>query len=729
MVSALQRGKTSRRCARIRLHKENRSTNIFRVISMSMFWHSGRWWSSVCRSPQQSRPGNRHNTHRFILSVESMEGRFVPATTITGVFGTGVGGGPIVTVCFDDGTQFSFYAFDTSFRGGVSVALGEINGTGIPDVIVGAGPGGGPEVKVFNGAELLAGQVVATDNFYAFESNFDGGVTLAVGQVDGTSHDDVVVGAGGAVKVFDGAELAQGNPVATATFLASRPSGTNTTIHLDSDDNRSFTLAVGPVNGTGHSDVVVGSGAGVESDVKVIDGAMLAQGTAVVTAEFMPYDPDFLGGVTVATADITGSGHDDVVVAPGPGGGPDVKVYDGSQLAQGNAVATANFFAFDPAFVGGVSLAAGNINGTGHDDLIVGAGPGGGPQVKVFDGAQLAMGQVVTTASFYAFTTAFAGGVQVEVTSATGSARDIVNVVTDPGGGPEVETFDGTQLSMGDIAPQHTFYAFNPAFRGGVDLGFVFAASFLDPAFINSQPSFLQNHGSGRFHRTGIGTSSSGFGRFGRFGSGISSGGFTSGGSGGGGGSGGSGGSGGGGGSSLRVAGGSVGLGGKAQGGGLYLSPGQLTLPDLLSTPTTTGGGHRSSASISTFVTPGDLLGVIEEAITWWDEAGIDAAQDQRLRDVPFDIANLGGTTLGRTTSHSIIHLSTTAAGYGWFVDPTGTEGPVAGQMDLATVITHEMGLVLGLKETPTPGDIMDPFLAPGTREMPTSQDLDSLGT
>jgi hypothetical protein len=606
----------------------------------------------------------------------------------------------LVTVRLDDGSQFTFDAFDPAFRGGDCVTLGDINGTGIPDVIVGAGPGGGPEVEVFDGAQLLSGNVVATARFYAFNSNFEGGVILAAGQVNGTSHDDVVVGAGSddlpAIKVFDGAQLAQGNPEATATFVAF-------TLFTDW-----FTLAVGPVNGTGHDDVVVGTGSGGYSYVIVIDGSMLAQGKAVETAGFEPYDPAFQGGVTVATADINGTGHDDVVVAPGPGGGPEVKVFDGAQLTTDTILVTADFFAFDPSFMGGVSLAAGDIAGTGHDDLIVGAGPGGGPQVKVFDGAQLAQGNADATASFYAFPPAFTGGIQVEVTPASGNASDILNVVANHGGGPEVETFVGTQLAAGDLTPQASFYAFDPAFRGGVSLGFVFAASFLDPAFVDPYPNGVDAVDGvsdlvGTFSPLGDGpdippapvTSSPPAPP-------------TMG--------------------SLHASGSmGMGLGGKAQGSGIYLMPGQLTLSDSLSTGNLSDGGRGGEPGL--FVTTGELVDVIEGAIAWWDQAGIDRAQDQRLRDVHFDIADLGGSLLGQTTTGGIIHLSTTAAGFGWFVDTARTASPPASQMDLETVVAHEMGLVLGLKEVPIPGDIMNPFLAPGVRITPTAQDLDGLGT
>ena len=65
----------------------------------------------------------------------------------------------------------SFMAFSQDFRGGVSVGAADVDGDGKADIITGAGPGGGPHVKVFKGTDL---SVLESD--FAFDPSFRGGV-------------------------------------------------------------------------------------------------------------------------------------------------------------------------------------------------------------------------------------------------------------------------------------------------------------------------------------------------------------------------------------------------------------------------------------------------------------------------------------------------------------------------------------------------------------------------
>ena len=67
---------------------------------------------------------------------------------------------------------------------------------------------------------------------------------------------------------------------------------------------------------------------------------------------FFPYDPAFTGGVRVAAADRNGDGKADIITVAGPGGGPDVAAFDGTT---GRNID--HFFAFDPRFSGGLYVA------------------------------------------------------------------------------------------------------------------------------------------------------------------------------------------------------------------------------------------------------------------------------------------------------------------------------------------------------------------------------------
>ena len=103
----------------------------------------------------------------------------------------------------------------------------------------------------------------------------------------------------------------------------------------------------------------------------------------------------FLRGVNVAYG-LGRNGVPELITGAGPGGGPHVLVIDGTKLNQVSsagqilpAAVLGSFYAYTPFFTGGVSVAAGDVNGDGVIDVITGAGPGGGPHVKVVDGIKL----------------------------------------------------------------------------------------------------------------------------------------------------------------------------------------------------------------------------------------------------------------------------------------------------------------------------------------------------
>jgi len=324
----------------------------------------------------------------FVYQASNYVGSSVPTTVTLRVVpsylavGADAGAAPQVVV-YDavTGTMVgSFFAFNPSFTGGVRVALGDINGDAIPEIICAAGPGGGPQVTVYDAVTLQP-----VRSLFAFAPSFTGGVYVAAGDV----------------------------------------------------------------NGDGRADIICGAGAGGGPQVTIFSGA-----DGSVLASFFAFPPTFAGGVRVAAGDLNGDSRADIIAAAGPGGGPQVTAFDGKTQA-----VLFSFFAHDPTFSGGVFVTAGDVTGDGLPEIVCGAGAGGGPQVSIFSGAN-----GVLRNSFFALPSNFAGGVRVGFSAAAGAAqRPAILATAGPGGGPQVSLFDGATVALLD-----SFFAPFGNFSGGL---------------------------------------------------------------------------------------------------------------------------------------------------------------------------------------------------------------------------------------------------------------------
>ena len=256
------------------------------------------------------------------------------------------------------------------YQGSVRVATGDVNGDGIPDIIVAAGAGGGPHVKIFDGATGLL-----IESFFAFDPGFTGGIFVAAGDIEHNGRADVIVtpdvGGGTHVRIFSGGDP---NKLFASFFAIDTPGG-----FLGG-----ARAATGDINGDGYADLVVTAGLGGGSHTAIYDGRLLARGILQrLTPDFFAFDPGIPSdGVNVAVADVDGDGFGDVVF----GSGNRVRVLSGQVVAQrGGAAAAASpnndFYVGDASVQQSVRVAGGEFEGNGLGQVVIGTGAGQAGQV------------------------------------------------------------------------------------------------------------------------------------------------------------------------------------------------------------------------------------------------------------------------------------------------------------------------------------------------------------
>lgn len=233
--------------------------------------------------------------------------------------GAAVGDVPYAAVDRGD-TDPDWLAYAEGFRGGVDVAVGQLDGSGRYEVVTVPGAGGGPHVRVFTEIGVLVTQ------FFAYDGSNTDGLQVATGDTDGDGVDEIMIANGdrAEVRIFSlFGELL--NTVALQDIVT---------------DVR---VAAGDIDGDGADEIVVSQGAGSEPYVSIYetDGRRIAH--------YLVYGQTMNRGVFVST--VPYQGRDIVVTGTGGGAGPHVRMFNtiGALVNQ--------YFAFDETDRDGVRVA------------------------------------------------------------------------------------------------------------------------------------------------------------------------------------------------------------------------------------------------------------------------------------------------------------------------------------------------------------------------------------
>jgi hypothetical protein len=194
----------------------------------------------------------------------------------------------------------------------------------------------GSFVRVFN----QCGQQVK-NGFFSFNDNFPGQLLLLKTKFDEKGDSVVLVNETGGIEIYQNDEKTR-----------------NLTPYRGGGNGISF--AIGDVDQDGQPEIITGPGPGGGPHIKIfsLDGQL--------KSEFMAYDSNFTGGVSIAIGDVDQDGQPEIITGPGPGGGPHIKIFslDGQLESE--------FMAYDSNFTGGVRVMSDDLDKDGQDEILAG---------------------------------------------------------------------------------------------------------------------------------------------------------------------------------------------------------------------------------------------------------------------------------------------------------------------------------------------------------------------
>lgn len=238
------------------------------------------------------------------------------------------------------------------------------------------------------------------NGFFSFEEGYKGGDQIAHVDLDNNGLSEVLVVSKNKITVMrdDGQLLMKIYPY-TANYTGK------------------LRVAYGDLNADGDIEIYVAPSDGYPLPIKVYN-----RSGETVKDDLYPFGEKYKGGYSLAVGNVSGDG-DRLIIGAGIGKEPVVQIYDFANKVLNK------WLAFEKTFRGGVNVAAGDVTADTKDEIVVGAGKGKKPLIKIFNAAGKALFPTIQ-----AYTTILNPGIDVRVKDVDYDGKeDIIGVSSEAG--------------------------------------------------------------------------------------------------------------------------------------------------------------------------------------------------------------------------------------------------------------------------------------------------------
>lgn len=369
---------------------------------------------------------------------------------------TGDGLAPQVRVFDSEGELLThFYAFDATSRFGVKIAIADLTGDGLPELLTWPRGKAAPHLRAYS-YDTDAGEFELLAQTFAYSENFRGAMNLTVADVTGDGNQDIVVSP----------EQAAASHVRVFTYEDEALELVSQFFAFGETSKFGVKVLTGDLDGDGVRDLIVAPATAGASNIRFYRYNSTTE-TFDLLGWTLAFGEDWRGTFNIRVADLDRDGQVEVVTAPHTYGGPNVRIYRYNALTQ--VIELVDWFmAYSETFHGGVDFAITNLDGDNYSEIVTTPRRFGGSILRVYEYDTDELGYVLRD-WVLTHNPEFRGQLTVMVSDLTGDGdSELVVAPREVGsGGANVRIFNWNADELA-LELQKWFVGFPAGFRGGV---------------------------------------------------------------------------------------------------------------------------------------------------------------------------------------------------------------------------------------------------------------------